>query len=903
MNNFNLDKAINKWRKELEKHPDLEPGYIEELEGHLRDKIDHLLIEGYEPDEAFRKAESDITEGLPEVIKEFRTSRTRGKNPPAWKSRSWMPALLPNYLKVTFRNFWRNKGYAFINIFGLAIGIASCILILLYVNDEFSYDQFHEKSDHIYRVLTDTKWGDQEGIAYTSPPPLGRVFTEELSGVTSYVRFYKPQEKIVRNEDIYFKEEGIFAADSTFFDIFSFELLQGNPKTALKQPYSMVVTPQIARKYFEGGQAVGKSLQMGEGKNSFTITGIVAPPPSNSHIQFDILTSIYTYGDVEYFDWSWVWNGVATYVKLHEEADLEQTRAQLPAIVNDNLPATFNRIGFSFEELLENGGHWNYRLQPLVDVWLHSSSIGNPLGGSSNILYIYILGTAAILILIIACINFMNLATARSANRGKEVGIRKTLGSTRKVLAGQFLTESLLYSVAAALLACLLINLVMPGFNNLANKDLSFSLFNQPWFYLGLAILALFVGLLSGSYPALTLSSYKPVDVLKGKIKSGSKGKRLRHILVVSQFAISLILIIGTLIVYAQLDYMQTKDIGLDKEQVVVIKNGENLNNQQETFRDQIAGIEGIESASLTTNYPTEGDFTDFYHPRNAEGNDLMIASLLTDHHFIKTMGIELIEGRNFRKEGEVDRRSVIINRKTAESFGWSPEEAINQKIVYPGGNYQTFTVVGVMENFNYYSLMNPVSNFAFFHRNSESYRVDSNYIVAKITPNRIRETLEAISTQWENFRQDVPFEYVFLDDQFDALYRSQQRMSVVFGVFTIIAILVACLGLLGLVTFATEQRTKEIGIRKVLGASSTAIVLLLSRDFAKLTGLAFLIACPVAWYLMQQWLQDFAYRISIGPGIFLAAGGITVIFVLATVSFRSLKAALANPVKSLRSE
>lgn len=899
---FNLEQAIQNWKSSLKKYQGLEPGYIEELEAHLRDKIDHLLTKGYDPKEAFQKASNDVIQGVPQVVEEFRTSRTGGKNPPAWKSRSWIPSLLPNYMKVAFRNFWRNKGYAFTNILGLAIGIASCILILLYVTDEFSYDRFHEKSDRIYRVLTDTKWGDQEGIAYTSPPPLGRVFSEEVSGIKSFVRFYKPQEQIVRNEEIHFKEEGIFAADSTFFDMFSFELLQGNPKTALKQPYSMVITPRIARKYFDGESAIGQSLQLGE-ENTYTITGIVAPPPANSHIQFDILTSIYTYSDVEYFDWSWVWNGVATYVTLHENADLQQAEEQIAGIVKDNLPATFNRIGFSFEELLENGGHWNYKLQPLTEVWLYSSAIGNPLGGSSDILYIYILGTAALFILIIACINFMNLATARSVNRGKEVGIRKTLGSTRNVLAGQFLTESLLYSMAAALLACLLINLVLPGFNSLASKELSFGLFSRPWLFGGLALLTLFVGLLAGSYPALALSSFKPVEVLKGKISSGSKGRRLRHALVVGQFTISLILIIGTLIVYAQLDYMQTKDIGLDKEQVIVIKNGEKLENQQETLRAQLASMEGIQSASVTTNYPTEGDFTDFYHPLNAKGNDLMIASLMTDHYFIETMGIELIEGRNFREESAVDRRSVIINRKTAEGFGWTPKEALNQKIVYPGGDYQTFTVVGVMENFNYYSLMNPVSNFAFFHQSSDSYRVDSGYIVAKMAPNRIRETLNAIADQWESFRQDIPFEYVFLDDQFDALYRSQQRMGVVFGVFTIIAILVACMGLLGLVTFATEQRTKEIGIRKILGASSGAIVLLLSKDFAKLTAASFVIACPIAWYLMQQWLQDFAYRITIGPGLFLIAGGATLLIVLATISFRSLQAALANPVKSLRSE
>jgi putative ABC transport system permease protein len=411
------------------------------------------------------------------------------------------------------------------------------------------------------------------------------------------------------------------------------------------------------------------------------------------------------------------------------------------------------------------------------------------------------------------------------------------------------------------------------------------------------------VGLLSGSYPAVALSSYKPVDVLKGKIKSGSKGRTLRNVLVVSQFVISLVLIIGTLIVYSQLDYMQHKDIGLDKEQIVIIKNGANLRNQQETFRDELMKLPGIVSASLTTNYPTQADFTDFYHPQNTKGNDVVISSVLTDHYFMNTMGIDLIKGRNFRKYGSSDSRSIIINKKTADSFGWTPQEAIGKIIVYPGGDYQKFKVIGVMKNFNYYSLLNPVPNFAFFHRSSHSYDVDKAYLAVKISPKNITQTLASISSKWKKFKADVPFEYEFLNDRFDALYRSQEQMGVVFGVFTIIAIIVACMGLLGLVTFATEQRTKEIGIRKVLGASSGSIILMLTKDFAKLTGIAFLIACPIAYYLMQQWLQDFANRIEIGPGIFLISGFATMFIVLTTISWQSLKAALMNPVNSLRSE
>lgn len=900
---FNKERSIQNWRKRLAKHPGLEPGMIEELESHLRDKVDDLVEKGFSEEEAFHQAVEKHFDDPEEIAGQFFQARKTKLAPPPWKREGWNLALLPNFLKVIFRNFLRNKGYALINILGLAVGIAGCILILIYINDEFSYDTFHEKSDRIHRVTTDTKWGDQEGISFTSPPPLGRVFTEQIPEVKSSVRFYKPSDQILRNGDTYFKEDNIFAVDSTFFNVFSFQLLEGNPESALVKPHSMVITPEIAQKYFGDESALGESLQLGKDENSYTITGIVESPPSNSHIQFDILTSIYSYEDVEYFEWSWVWNGVATYVSLEEGVDTEQAQQQIPAIVDANLPATFNRIGFSFEELLNNGGHWKYELQPMEDVWLYSSKIGNPLGGTSNILYVYILGTAALFIMIIACINFMNLATARSANRGKEVGIRKTLGSSRSSLAGQFMVESLFYSSIAAIIACLMLDLVLPGFNNLASKNLSFNLFDQPWIFFGLMILTVIVGLLSGSYPAVALSSYKPSDVLKGNLKSGSKGKALRNVLVVGQFSISLILIIGTLVVYSQLEYMQNKDLGFEKDQVLIIRNGESLGAQQETFREELLKVKGISSATLTSNYPSEADFTDFYHPQNSSDKDLMIGSILTDHAFVETLGIEMITGRNFRENGEVDRRSMIVNEKTALNLGWTPEEAIGQKIVYPGGDYQTFEIIGVMEDFNYYSLMNPIPNFAFFHRSSASYDVNSAYIVAKVSPSDIQQILTQISSTWDSFISDVPFEYVFLDDQFESLYRSQERMGIVFGVFTGIAILIACMGLLGLVAFATEQRTKEIGIRKVLGASSGSIVLLLSKDFAKLTAIAFLIASPIAYFLMQKWLQDFAYSITISTDTFLIAAASILVVVFMTISFQSIKAAIANPVESLRSE
>lgn len=900
---FNLEQSIKAWRKKLQKYQGLEPGDLEELEAHLRDKIDHLLTKGYDPEEAFQKASSDMTDGIREVISEFRTSRTNGKNPPAWKSRSWMPTLLPNYLKVTFRNFWRQKVYGVINVAGLAIGIASCLLILMYINHELSYDGFHKNSNRIYRVNTDYKWGDQQGVGSTTPPALGRTFREEIPEVESYVRIYKPQPQVVRQDDRYFSESSILATDSKLFDIFSFKLLKGNPQNVLEKPNSIVLTPEMARKYFDNESPIGQTLELGKTKSAYTVTGIVAPPPSNSHIQFNMLTSLSTYGNVEYFEWSWVWTQLTTYVMLNKNASLMAAEAKIPSIVNQHLPATFKRIGFSFQELVENGGHWKYNLQPFNRVWLHSAQAGNILGGTGNILYIYILGTAAIFILLIACINFMNLATARSITRGKEVGIRKTLGSSRQSLAGQFLIEALIYSFTAAVLACLIINLSLPGFNELAGTRLSFNLIDQPWIIPSLLALAICVGLLSGSYPAVALTSYQPVEVLKGTLQSGSKGRRLRSTLVVGQFVISIMLIIGTLIVHNQLQFMQNKDLGFNKEQVLVIDNGKNLGTSQETLRKELVKIPGILSASLTSSYPTKSDFTDFYRPENSSGKDLPISSILTDRHFINTLDIKLLAGRNFRQEAKADSASVIINREAAKNIGWKPGEAIGKKLIYPGGNNQKFTVIGVMNDFNYYSLQNPIGPFAFFNRSSKSYTTSNDYIVARFEPTQIQGTLQKLSTLWKDFMPETPFEYEFLSDRFAAQYRSQLRMGMVFSVFTIIAILIACMGLLGLVTFTTEQRTKEIGIRKVLGASTGNIMILLSKKFVRLTVIAFLIACPIAYFGMQQWLQDFAYRISIGPSIFILSGAMALLLVLITVSFQAAKAAFSNPVNSLRSE
>ena len=803
--------------------------------------------------------------------------------------------MIKNYLKITFRNLANHKFYTALNIIGLSIGIASCLLILLYVYNELSYDTFHTKAERIYRVGLNGKIAEQEIFTTSTCPPMAFTLVQEFPEVENATRLYTYWgQQIIRYGETAIVEEKIYFADSTFFDIFSYKLLEGDPATALTEPNTLVLPEDIAQKYFGDEPALGKTLLVGTEKTPHKVTGILEKLPSNTHLHFNMLRSMITYENSrsEY----WLNNNMFTYLLLHEGASPETLETKFPTLVEKYVgPEVQQFLGVSLESFSQQGNKYGFFLQPMLDIHLHSN-LNDELEPNGDITYVYIFAAIAFFIILLACINFMNLATARSANRAKEVGIRKTLGSLRTSLIRQFLTESVLLSLMATVLALVAAWLLLSPFNNVAGKEISSELFTKPWFLLSLLGLMLMVGVLAGSYPAFYLSSFRPVEVLKGKLKAGMKSSGIRNVLVVFQFFISITLIICTLLVYEQLEYTRTKNLGFDKENVVVIQGTWHLSEgEQNTFKQELISHAQVVNASISTNVPPGVNNTTVYRKKGTE-EDILISTYHVDHDNLPTMQMELMQGRNFSLDFPTDTAAVILNEAAVREFGF--DNPLNETILYFGnGTQQEFKVVGVIKDFNYETLRNKIRPLALF------LTKQGGNLSVRIAPGNVAATLSLLEKSWEKYAPGEPFQYRFLDESYDALFRAEQRLGKVFSIFTGLAIIVACLGLLGLAAFMAEQRTKEIGIRKVMGASVTSVMLLLSKDFTKLVIIAFVLAMPVAYFVMDQWLEGFAFRIAISPGIFILAGLAALLIAWVTVSWQSIKAASANPVNSLRSE
>jgi len=803
--------------------------------------------------------------------------------------------MIRNYLKITFRNLANHKFYTALNIIGLSIGIASCLLILLYVYNELSYDKFHTKAERIYRVGLNGKIADQEVFTTSTCPPMAFTLVQEFPEVENATRMYTYWgQQIIRYGETAIVEEKVYFADSTFFDVFSYKLLEGDPATALTEPNTLVLPEDIAHKYFGDEPALGKTLLVGTEKTPHKVTGILEKLPSNTHLHFNMLRSMITYENSrsEY----WLNNNMFTYLLLHEGASPETLEAKFPTLVEKYVgPEVQQFLGVSLETFAEQGNKYGFFLQPLLDIHLYSH-LNDELEPNGDITYVYIFAAIAFFIILLACINFMNLATARSANRAKEVGIRKTLGSLRSSLMRQFLTESVVLSLISTALALMAALLLLSPFNNVAGKEISNELFTKPWFLLSLLALMLIVGVLAGSYPAFYLSSFQPVEVLKGKLKAGMKSSGIRNVLVVFQFFISITLIICTLLVYEQLEYTRTKNLGFDKENVVVIQGAWHLSeSEQNTFKQELISHAQVVNASISNNVPPGVNNTTVYRKKGTE-EDILISTYHVDHDNLPTMQMELVQGRNFSLDFPTDTAAVILNEAAVREFGF--DNPLNETILYFGdGRQQEFKVVGVIKDFNYETLRNKIRPLALF------LTKQGGNISVRIAPGNIASTLSVLEDTWEKYAPGEPFQYRFLDESYDALFRAEQRLGKVFSIFTGLAIVVACLGLLGLAAFMAEQRTKEIGIRKVMGASVTSVMLLLSKDFTKLVIIAFVLAIPAAYFVMDKWLEGFAFRIAIGPGIFILAGLTALLIAWLTVSWQSIKAASANPVHSLRSE
>ncbi len=828
--------------------------------------------------------------------------------------------MLRNYVKIAWRNMLRNKTNSIINIAGLAIGLACVILITLYVRDELRFDRFLHNSGRIYQVNIDAVMAGQANYNSNTPPPVGPALQKAFPEIEAYTRFYAygMDNEVISNDansktQNHFTEKKLLAVDSNFLQVFDYAVKEGDATHCLQQVHSIVLTETTAKKYFGNADAIGKNLVLDQYREPFTVTAILKDIPAQSTIQFDLLIPIAACPAVKHFSWSWVWRLMNTYVLLNRKtqtdaASIKKLESKFPAMVRVQAASAFKRIGQPFDEFLKKGGKWDFHLQALTDVHLYSANIGSPfLTTLGDIKYVYIFSAIALFIITLACVNFMNLSTAQSAVRAKEVGIRKVLGSEKKQLIKQFLIEALLYSFISTLIALALVFLLLPVFNKVAGKTLDFSSIFDSGIWLFVLLLTTLTGLLAGSYPAFYLTSFNPVVVLKGGVfKKSVANLLIRNGLVVFQFTVSIALIICTIILFQQLQFTQNKDLGLKKDNVIIIPNAEKMEGSaEETFRQQLTVIPGVVHASISTCVPPKIPFGDDYIPeptgvKESLAKDLSLSSFMVDEEFIPALNIQMLAGRNFSKEYN-DSASVIINETTVKQGGW--RDALGKYIIYPGNNDQRFKIIGIMKDFNTASLRNEVSPFALFHYSSKTYTTPASYVVASIQSGNIKDVMNELESKWKTFAPSVPFEYSFLDKNYEALYNAEQRMGTVFGIFTFLSIAVACLGLFGLSVYTAERRKKEIGVRKVLGASVQSVVNLLSKEFIKLVCIAAVIAFPLAWWTMDSWLRDFAYRISIQWWVFACAGIIALLIAVLTISFQAIKAAVANPVRSLRTE
>ena len=823
--------------------------------------------------------------------------------------------MIQNYIKIAWRNLVRNKVSSIINIGGLAIGLACVLLIGMYVKDELGYDRFFKDANRIYRVNTHEKTGNDEFVAGHTPPPVGAALMSNFPEVESYTRIFLPGDEVVHYLDNgqrhSLTEKSLLSVDSNFLQFFSYPLLAGDPKTCLNGPNYIVLTEKAAKKYFGDASPIGKNLVFDEYAKPFTVTAVLKDLPEQSSLQFDVLQSNVGMPPVKRFNWSWIWLQMGTYVKLkanapNDEASIKRLEARFPAMVRVQAASAFKRLGQPFDQFIKNGGKYDISLQPLTAIHLLSQNIGSRYINQSDIKYVYIFSAVALFIMLLACVNFMNLATAQSAKRAKEVGIRKVLGSERGQLIGQFMSEAFLYTASATLIACFIVAACLPAFNQLAAKELSLQAFFNVYTVAALVLLVLLTTLLAGMYPAFFLTSFKPAAVLKGSADADKTGGGFftRNALVVFQFSVSTVLIICTIVVYKQLMYNQSKDLGFNKENVLIVANADRLGQHEESFRQELLQLPGVGGASISTSLPTQKSYTDTYKPEDdenmtASGKDLWLSGYMADESFVPTLKLQILEGRNFSKNF-TDSASIILNETAVKQIGWS--NPIGKTIFYPG-DQRRFKVIGVVRDFNTESLRNPISSFALFYKTSQAIHVAPAYLAVRIKPGDYQKAIGHIQAKWAEFMPDNPFEYSFLDAEFDSLYRTDQTIGKVFSVFTFLSLTVACLGLLGLAMFTAERRTKEIGIRKVLGASVQNVVTMLSKDFLKLVIIASLIAFPIAWYAMNKWLQDFAYKTDISWWVFALSTGAVCAIALFTISFQSLKAAMTNPVESLRSE
>ncbi|MEQ9264037.1 MAG: ABC transporter permease [Balneolaceae bacterium] len=810
--------------------------------------------------------------------------------------------MLKNYLKIAFRNLGKNPGYSFINVFGLALGIMAFILILLYINHELSYDTYHENSDDIYRVSRE--WKNQDGetslhLGHVAPPFAVLIKEDYSAYVEESVRLFNVS-PLISYENNHFVEDRFFFADAEVFNVFSWEMIHGNPETALVAPDGIVITETTAMKYFGETDVVGKQLtfSLSGAELPFQVNGVVKDVPDNSHFQFDFLASmvplIQFYGGYDNFMGNFGNNSFSTFLLLNENADPVELEAKFPELIDKVFPAQNNNNGLNSSEFM------SLHLMPLTDIHLRSN-LDSEIEANGNIEYVYIYSAVALFILFIACINFMNLSTARSSKRANEVGLRKVMGAQRTSLIRQFMGESFLLAFLGLIVAIVLVEVLLPYYNNFVGKDLIFNFITDlKWISILLGVV-LVIGVVAGSYPAMVLSAFQPATVLKGSFKAKNSHQFFRSALVVTQFTISIGLIVSMGIVYQQLDFIQSKDLGFNKENVAVLSVDPEIESNYVDIKNRLMQQPGVLNVSMQSRVPS-GRLLDSQQASVEVNGELesitfRIADIHVSHNFLDLFGIEMVSGRNFDIELASDSsEAFILNEIAIKRLGFvEPEDAIGKQFTYGG---RTGFITGVVKDFHFESLHQSIAPIVFMISQGRN-----NSIAVRFREAYRDETIAFIEDQWTSYIPNLPFTYQLLEDSFNDQYQSERKLGETFSYFAILAVIIAALGLFGLASFTAQQRIKEIGIRKVLGASVAQLVTLLSTNFAKLIFIAFLIATPIVWFGMNKWLDSFAYHESIPIWIFFAGGIIAIVVAMLTISYQAIKAAVANPVNSLKSE
>ena len=819
--------------------------------------------------------------------------------------------MLRNYFKTAFRSLIKQKVYSGINIIGLAVSITACLLIVLYVKHELSYDKFFPGADKIYKMVLERKYPNHVTFYSVIPHSFAKAMKQDFPEVEKTLHLFGPNQNIVvtykvkEGEVKLFEEDYFLQADSAFFDFFDLELIKGDKKTALLMPSQVIISESTAQKYFGNIDPIGKIL--GGDFGDIKVTAVFKNLPDNSHLRFDFVASV---GGERFQQFINRENYTAfdshTYIKLKPGADYKGLEAKFPKMVDTYAAAQIERnLGKSWEDYKKAGNGYRYFLQPLPSIHLDPTNIESTITPGGNLKYVYILSFIALLILVIACINFMNLATARSAERAREVGVRKVMGSFKSQLVAQFLVEAILLSVVSTLIALVFVFMLLPYFNNLVEKQLHFVFSIDV--ILGLIGFALLVGVLAGLYPAFALSSFSPVVVMKGNFSGGTRNSWLRNGLVVFQFVISMVLIVGTIVIGRQMKYMQNKDLGFDKEQVLMIKRAFALDKKSETFIEEIKRMNEVrDAASAGSMLGNRNEFFGQFFQTDASSEILTVKSMVSDDEFTNLIGFQLKEGKTFAKETN-DSLNILFNETAIKTMGlndpvgkklWLVDNNNNGKQV----NIQV-TIIGVVKDFHFQSLRDEITPLVIFNSDQFGRRTAGVYVAVRLKAGQFQQAIPKIESKWKQFVPDQPFKYEFLDDNLNRGYADEQRSGKLFAIFSGLAIIIACVGLFGLSAYTASLRTKEIGIRKVLGSSVSEVVVLLSKDFTKLVVIAFAIAVPLSWWMMDGWLKGFAYRVNVDLLSFIVAGVLAFGIALITVSYQSIKAAIVNPSRSLKSE